>query len=415
MAEVDIQVLESTTINSHTGNTNWATAESISSANIQAADYLVIGCGLFNGSTNDVGYRCECTNGITTIGNSFQELRGMNTRLGGNYGQPWAVLQKETFTGSNDFNVRYRTTNSANTVYVNRTNVVLIKVDDTDTDDDALHSGDYEISVNTSNVEVITPGNWEDLESVTIGDGSSDYLIFGRATSRGGSFGAYYDLRLVVGGTPVEEVQMKRRGTACYETQYIMRYLAAPATDTVVELEFRTDSSLADIWANGIVAIRLNAFDDYAGIRATPALDIDNEDEDHVAATLTHTTNHTSGSAEDWIFFGWSQIDDNESEKSIDTYMDQGATPTTIAGTHTGRASTRFDDDSPYPITCHGLIGTASVANSTDVDVELGHQEENSATTPSTIQIASIVGFTKEKASEQTGALLLGAASNAGF
>ncbi len=416
MAEVDYNEINTTTDYSHTGNTNWDTQTSVAAANIQNADYLVIGSFLQGGNAINTAYfSFRVAEGSTELDSSFSETTVESGRNTAAYGKPASVLSKHSFGGSSNLNVQIRTlTSSSNTAYLPRASLLMIKVDDTDTDTDALHSGDYEYSYSGTQVDAVAD-TWVDLESITIGNGSDDYVVFARCLQRTGSFSGTLDHRLDVGGSPVEQSEQKRSNSGEYIPGFIMTYLAAPAASTVVKHQYRSNSALGDVSSNSIMAIRLNAFDDYTGLLNTSDLTMSSNDTDY-QRTLTHTSDHSTGTAENWLAFGWSQIDWDANNKQIDTYLRQGSS-TIFAGTQTGDAGYVYKNDSPYPLSADWVCGAVNIADNTDIDIDFGHQEESNASgSGPTIKRMSIVAFTAEKEPEATTSpLLTMAANNAGF
>jgi hypothetical protein len=399
--QINTQNVESST--THTGDTNWYVSTSIGNANIDAADYIVFCASLIGGSTETENYVAQLAEGTGEIDNSYIRTDITSGNSGTNHGVTHYGLWKKTFSGTSNFNhqIGLDSTPTTDTVSTARVSLVMIKVDDTDTATDALHSGDYEFSGNASQVDVEsgTINTWIDLESITIGNGSDDYLIIATARQKGGSFSGTFDYRIDAGGVVTDTLHRKRASTNEYISAGIMTYLTAPSTDTIVKAQFQTNTSLGDIGSNAIVAIRLNAFDDYAAVRreGSPYVDITAVDTDTIGATLTHTTDHTSASTEDWMFFGWSQISEKDTSKRLDTFMDQGGV--TIAGDHSGSYQDTYDNDTPGAIWGHALVNERNMADATDVDVEFGHQEEGDVTPNPVIETTTIVGFTKEKAS----------------
>ena len=414
MAAIDIQVVTTETNFTHTGNTNWDNTASISSTSIQNATYLVIGSALVGGNATTDNFEFHFREGTTNIDNSYARVDPGSGHTTAQYGQPHFTVSKRAFGGSSNFNHSQKlVSTTTDTVHTTRVNMCMIKVDDADTDTDALHSGDYEYSVDTLQVDAVA-NTWVDLESIVIGNGSDDYLIVCSCYQKPGAATATFDHKLNIAATDYDELTLKRTSTNQNASSMIMHYLAAPAASTTVKHLFRSNSALGDIQQNAILAIRLNAFDDYAGIRDTTNVPITTADTDFVGATLTHTTDHSSAGTEDWVFLGWSQIALGDNGKRIDNYMDQATVD--IAGAHTGTWKKIYDSDSPFATGPYCLIAGRNMANATDVDVDMGHQEEGDVVPNPVIETTSIVGFTKEKAAAVTATALLGAASNnAGF
>ena len=398
MAQVQINTVESETNRTHTGDTNWSIVESIPAASIDAADYIVFCTAWVGGNSHaSANFIFEMQEGTTTISNSYGRYKMPNGWGTTNYGIGYHALWKESFGGSSNLTLKQGlVSTTTETVHTLRTNMVMIKVDDTDTAEDALWSGDYEMSQTNTDVAAIA-NTWVDLEEITIGNGSDDYLIIMVARQSSGSFSGTFDLELNVDGTPQESITRKRAATENTFPDCIMTYLEAPAESIVVKGRARSNGAVGNaITSNAILAIRLNAFDDYAGIHDTDDVVMTSGDTDFAGATLTHTTDHTSASTEDWFFMGWSQINQNLNTNRFEDWLDQGST--TISGNHNNN-TWRFtwdDGGAPHGTGGHCLFAEQNMANATDVDVEFGQQEEQAG--GPTIETTNIVGFTLEKA-----------------
>ena len=395
MAQLQVHTVTSETNHTNTGNTNWNVVDSIGAASIEAADYIVFCSALIGGDTTNVNFEWILHEGNTTIPNSHSKIRPANTYATTNHGQSYGALWKETFGGVSNFNFKQKlTATTTETVHTLRTNMVMIKVDDTDTDTDALWTGDYEMAQLATETGAVTD-TWVDLESITIGNGSDDYLIISSARFGTGSTATIL-YELMVGGVTAESLSRKRLNSGETINESIVTFLAAPATDTIVKTRFQANTSLGDCESNAIVAIRLNAFDDYAGVHDTTPVAIVAADTDYVGATLTHTTAHTSAAAEDWFIIGFSQLDNLDNQKRYEDWMDQGVT--TIAGAHNNNTwHYTYDNSDPFSVGWSCMFAERNMANATDLDVDYGHQEEGDVVPNASIEITNIIGFTLEK------------------
>lgn len=399
MAKVQINTVESETNRTHTGDTNWSIVETIPAASIDAADYIVFCSAEVGGdTTSSPNFAFQLQESSTGISNSYSRVKVPNTYGTLNYGQSYHALWKESFSGLSNFNFKQKLVSvTTDTVHTLRTNMVMIKVDDTDTAEDALWSGDYEMSQTDVDVPSAVANEWNDCEEITIGNGSDDYLIMAVARQSAGSFSGTFDVELNVDGTPQESITRKRNATEANYLDSIVSFLAAPDTDTVVKIRFRSNTVVTSVTSNAIVAIRLNAFDDYAGVHDTDDVLMTSGDTNFVGATLTHDTAHTSETTEDWFFIGWSQINQETNQDRFENFLDQAST--TISGNHNNNTwLSTWDDDSPYATGDHCLFATQNMSDTTDVDVTFGQQEEFDG--GPTIETTNIIGFTHEKASD---------------
>lgn len=417
MAAVQIRTIETSTPVSHTGNTDWSVAQTINSANIDAATYLIIFCNLCSGDNMSGTHSVQLFEGGGAIAGTYNAFKPADALAQYNHRHAgWAV---HTFTGSSNMTVQIKNnTLSTDTVYLNYCYVAMIKIDATDTAEDALHSTDFAYDYVGTQVDSVA-NSWQDatdgMASITIGDGVSDWLVLGTFNQRTGSSIGTFDVKLMVDDVDREILEQTRNNTSSIRIQeQIMTVLSAPAADTVVEAAYRSNSALGDCFSNGVMAIRLNAFDDHAITRQTAGVSISSTDTDTVGDTLTHTTDHTSGSDETWFFMGFSQISEDDNNKRIESMLDQAGTD--LSGDRSDWQVCRSDQNASGGAMGVSLLGTKSISHNTDVDVDMIHREEADVTPAPVIEITNIVGFTLTKASDQASSLpLLGAASNAGF
>lgn len=373
-------------------STSFQTLDVIPAADLQAStSYILVVYAQIGGDAANDNNEFRVTVEGTPITGAFGTLEPqlLSSSIGHFY---WFVRKITTDASPADIVFEHRSTDGTTNSQCSRSQMFCIKVDDTDTDGDALHSGDYAYSESSGVLDITVANTWVNGQSVTIGNGSDDYMVlwYGRVGSGPGT-GTECDSRVDVGGTKYALQTTSRSAGSTRTHAGGMLYLAAPATSTTVQAEFTSNTTLGDIDDNAIVAIRLNRFEDFAGVRDTAShpTSVSSADTDFLAATLTHTT--STAASRDWIFFGMVNVSHAEASKQIDTYMDQASV--LLSGAHSGRPLTEHDPDS---ITNNMLIGVKNLANSVDVDIDVGVQEESDVTPSPTINEGVVVGFTAE-------------------
>lgn len=394
MTEIAYALTTSEAIHTH-ATTTWTTKVSISSAGLEdSTDYLLICSALVGGDNAGVNtYNVRLSlDGTNTLDGSYGRHEPVSTPTseGGEY---FYCNKITTAATAQDIVFQMRQVSGTDTGSVCRVQMLAIKVDDTDTASDALHSDDYKVAYTETNVEIVVGGTFYDGESVVAGNGSDDWVVLAFGNHTSGST-ASAQQRLNVGGTITDQSFWFRNDGADRLCTGVMNYLPALATDTTVKAQYSSGSTLGDITQNGIVMIRLNAFEDFAGIRDTAShpTNITPVDTDVLGATLTHTT--STAATRDWVFFGQVHIEQNESTKRIDHFMDHAGV--IFAGDHSGRYRKASGG---APIINSIIFDTVSIADATDTDIDMGVQEEADTSPVSTIESGVIFGFTTELAS----------------
>jgi len=180
---------------------------------------------------------------------------------------------------------------------------VAIKLDD-------LDARDYEDAENLTNLTGLDDSGWTEGVSITIGDGASDWLVFGYGRTLVDDFSASLLFRLTDDGTIVGEA-IKMTGEDNDEVrQWGSMWALEGIASSDVALEFQTDDAVAgtyDIDRCMIFALRLNAFEDYLIDHDPTDTEIAVVDTDYGTISVSHTTD-TGGASRDWMLFGASVI-----------------------------------------------------------------------------------------------------------
>ena len=164
---------------------------------------------------------------------------------------------------SGDLQLEHLSGNGADTHFVNNVTIMMIKVDDLILDTNIFHD------VNTRLVELddgnFPPTSWEDTgSSVTIGDGTSDYLVFGSVRIQDfltGGNEVY--IRVNDGATQIGGQEGPRGDSSDQHTLGFIQLWEAPAASTTLTVEATCLGNPVDKVYSSIIAIRLDAFVDY--------------------------------------------------------------------------------------------------------------------------------------------------------
>ncbi len=289
-------------------------------------------------------------------------------RSSGAAGMPYMYMRKVTTASTpNDYEVHLKGDGTVNASMMDL-EMLMIKLDD-------LLSSDWAYD-NDAVDNSFTGGVWEDGASITIGDGSSDWLIIQTAHWQIDSVTDDCRGRINIGGSNVMTYFMEGEDV---DEEYVLgsfHYEAALATDTVVKNQFTNSDGSQDVLDNSIFALRLNAFEDHAGDRNTTKLDSGGATPVQ-PITLTHTTD-TAANPQDWIGFSQSIGDVVAS--------DQRRTYTGISDG--GDIDFSGDDDANPFFTTKGnadlqtlnRLGIISEADATDLDWKFSSSDQNAQT-----------------------------------
>jgi len=389
---------------SNTGTT-WNGVRNIPNTSLAAnTQYVLIMNCLVGGSDNNSNaFEVRTTAESVELAGGYKRFEPHRASAGPD-GHKYYLLWDFTTDGTpTDVNFALRLTASGPTGYAPRTQMLAIPVDSTDTDPTALHSGDYAFAKTETLVDITVADQWEDGTSITIGDGTSDWLVFwfGKVGNGSGT-NAYHRSRLNVGGTTYNAEEYGRADTQDRLLMGGCMFLSAVASSTTIKPQFASSSTLGDIDANSVFAIRLNAFEDYAGTRNTTPTNVTAADTDTLGGTLTHTTNHVGDVARDWLFFSNLNVTFGENAKRIDFFMDQGGT--LLSGDHDGTYTEDALSSANGTAAVNGMLfNTKNLADNIDVDIDGGVQEEADVTPQPVINEANIIGFTTEFAAAGAG------------
>ena len=233
---------------------------------------------------------------------------------------------------------------------------------------------------------------WVDGQSVTIGDGVSDYVVWTEALIDMNSISNDIRGRIFDGTAGFMEWAIEASDTSDVPAFGTMMYFAAPAKGTVITAQYRAETATApsDIEFNSIFALRLDIFEDHAGVYDADVTSITVLDTDTIVQTLTHTTEHVGGADRWWQGWGACIVNEGDTRKRIDTKLQHSGGGYFTNG-NTDRSACEAQTDK-MPLQVNGATREPSGA---DLDWDLVLQEETNlgATDPACIE-SCMVGFT---------------------
>ena len=301
-------------------------------ADLEAStEYLIVVFGGLGGSnTGNNSYQCriEEVSGAGVLTGSV--MRVEPSQIGTFQVRTYTFLAKFT-TDSTARDIQFQiASDGIGTAHTRGIMMMAIKIAD-------LNSADFAYAEDTTGIATVSSSAWEDsLASITIGDGSSDWLILGMTNFGMNSIADDARMVLDVGGTEYSEVQLEAEDLT---NQYCMGnavYLAAVASSTVAKVKVRTTGDVPDLDHAAIMAIRLDAFEDHFGeLDTTTDVAMSAIDVPVVAQIMNKTT--VTGAARKWMCIG-SCIEDTGSSAGLTgrwVEWDVGGSDIEIAGEKT--------------------------------------------------------------------------------
>jgi hypothetical protein len=270
----------------------------ISGSSLDAnSDYLIFVSAVVGGNSTSLQFEFrinEAVGGALSYSTHTQEPRFSGSPTG----QPYFFMEKITTDASptgNDYTLQFRCI-STGVARVQARMMMAIKLDD-------LSASDWAYSSDTTDRNAVSSSAWVDTSaSVTIGDGTSDYLIF--ASSYWDTIAADDDARTVidVGGTEYGEILQEGENAAENFSCGTIAYVAAPSASSTAKVKIRSASDSLDVSNAKIFALRLNAFEDYGGVRDVTAHTDMTQSAWNTTSTLSITTN--TAASRTWFFIG---------------------------------------------------------------------------------------------------------------
>ena len=263
MAEISYTHNESeganTTTSTSFGNINSNLA--VTGANLSAnSEYFFCSWMLINGNDgNSAHYEFKMTDdsGADLTGSfALVEPRRVSTA----FGHHWFYMHRYTFGASpGNLDQEYRVNTGGSTAANTYGGSVALEIGGAG----LTVNTDFFWDEDTTSYTSLSSSAWQDGASITIGNGSDDYLLFFNlhilvnSTSQGIRF------RLSIGGSTEKYFEFEGEDTSEEWAMGGYMPIAAPAASTTVTLQFQTTSASAgamDVDRNCIAAIRLNRF-----------------------------------------------------------------------------------------------------------------------------------------------------------
>jgi len=175
---------------------------------------------------------------------------------------------------SGDLQLQHLSGNGSDTMMADNINIMMIKVDDLTLNTNVFHDTDATtVELDDGN---FPPLVWFDTGAgVTIGDGVSDYLVFGsvRITDflTGGNT---VSVRVNDGSTTLDASGVGRGDSSDQLSMGFAQFWTAPAASTTLTVEAQGTGFPVDKDFASIVAIRLNAFTEYQSVLVETSPDL---------------------------------------------------------------------------------------------------------------------------------------------
>lgn len=238
-------------------------------------------------------------------------------------------------------------------------------------------------------------------QSVTIGDGTSDWIVFWCMQVDCSTTSSDMRVHVNVGGSTICEQRYEGEDTI---EQYVIggAVLVSAPNSTAVTVEARADNTGSPFTVlNGrIFAIKLDAFEDSFASQSFPDTSITTVDTDFVVHTATHTT--ATGAARSWHFGGHGVYDPNgEATKRQRYEIYDNTLGETLAGDGAASAQTLMVGNGIVELRgwTVGQTRSTTIANGTALDIDAIVQEDADVS-PAPIQRSSLIyGWTWELAS----------------
>ncbi|KKL27604.1 hypothetical protein LCGC14_2383490, partial [marine sediment metagenome] len=226
---------------------------------------------------------------------------------------------------SGDLQLQQQSGNGADTVFANNVTIMMIKVDDLILNTNVFHDTD------TARVDIHS-GNWEETgAAVTVGDGLSDWLVFGSVLVEDFSIGTSTPEIRVSDGSATQRGTLTTKGDGTdVLTLGFMQLWQGVASSTTLSVQAKGSWANDKVYAS-VIAIRLNAFRDYqaAFVQESPTLD----NGPHDILTLNFTALSTASYC--FMSAGTGPHNGNQGSENFIRIDVDGAGDTTIAGSAT--------------------------------------------------------------------------------
>ena len=305
-------------------------------------------------------------------------------------GHPYFYIKRLTTANpTTDMDCQFRYGGGAQTVRVQNQQMMMIKLDD-------LAAADFAYDEDLTALTALDDTAWTDGASVAIGDGSSNFEVYYYCHMIVDAVGDSIRLRLNVGGTTFDIIQLEGEDTVEEYCIGGIAYLAAPASSTTVKIQMQTDSATAglmDVECSRVFALRLNAFEDHFGERDTADISVTAADTETIVGNVLHTVD--TAASRNWAIHGFTINDVSESVKRTHYRLVEDAAGNLVGDTVDHMVQHGDADQVPLLL----FAEMTAVADATALDIDYTVQEEADIV-PSPVFIDThFVGFTWELAS----------------
>lgn len=390
MAEIGHNVVQQTTAATRVGTWQTGTGMEILGSNLDASsDYLLVFFALVGGNSanaNDFEFRVVEEDGTPTV-LTASEHRLEPRRTGSTLvGHAYAYMARVTTAATpNDYAMQLQTA-GVNTAHIAGMNAFAIKLDDVTENTDFFYDDD------ATSYTTLASSTYQDGAAVTIGDGTSDYLVISTAHFVVDAVAPEALLRIDVGGVVHGATITETEDTAEEYCIGTLAFVSAPSASTTVTTQVSNSGSSGDIDVdnNRIFALRLDAFEDHAGTRDTTPTNITIAATDTVSGTLAHTT--VTAASEDWMFVALGVCDMGDNAKRIAPRIDD-----TTIGNIAGTSGISYSPNGGVDEIGMLLAGElAAVANSTGLDIDFIAREAADVSPNPVVDETTIVAWTWE-------------------
>lgn len=349
-----------------------STSSDINAADLQGGEeYLIIARTLLNGNNGNQHYEMQIEAGGSEISGSSLSNSLIEPRRGGAaFGHEQMFLHRYTCPAiAVDISQQFKAP-SGYTVQSAHREILALKLG---SDSDALteNSAFYWSEDSTSHTSLDNSA-WTDTASVTIGDGSSDYLVIAVVHAEVNS--TSQSLRVRIGGdvtgAPLDDyLELEGEDTSEVWNCGYSAVLEAPAASTVVTVQVQTDDSTSgafDVTNCRLVAIRLDSFEGHTIRNTSTATALSVEDAwTELEANIALTTAAATRDVICFTGFGYTTGDTNKAVRLRIQDDSLGNFPQSEFGTSVSNGSA--DRRYTYAI---GINPSISASTSLSIDID---------------------------------------------
>lgn len=362
-----------------------------------SSDYFVWFWAGINARDTTQRVGCRVHDGTSALANSTSEREARNA--GSEALHVYNFMDRFTTPVTPvTYSLEFASLDNTTTCHINEARSLAIKLDD-------LQSADFFYDEDDTDRTSLSNVTWTDTASVTIGDGTSDYVVFLTTSWLIDSTSTdNINIRLEVGG--VDRYFYTETGNDLNDILSVggVTVIKAPAASTVVNVQVQAgDSPAINDQVNArIFALRLDAFEDFMavysdGVQATHSV-VDTTAEVETVSKTTSTV-----ATEDWCTIGGfvssTSINNGGAMQGIMQFDDDGGGETTLCGDLTN-ADTQWnssDVDQDNRIWA-GIGEVPTVANGSTLRIDMDSREDADVSVSYTIDDTCLAAFTWELA-----------------